>query len=71
MARGALYEDMVDLFREEFRDVLHVSVLDDPLNAAANGYANWSSRHATDSIVPVGIDIGNANTIVSVLNGEL
>lgn len=68
---GALYEELVDAFKEEFDDILSVEVVPNPSTHMSRGYAlhsngvNGKSRdHA------VGIDLGNANTSVTLFDQE-
>ncbi len=86
---GAYYQDLVNLFEEEFKDVCNVNVFQNPDRCAAIGYAINSKQMSSSSnsgnstsykdddlsyglesvksTAYVGIDIGNANTYVSVL----
>jgi len=69
---GALYEDIVSLFRREFEGILEVVVQPQPNTCASRGYAIHSHKHRADmdlNAKPVGIDIGNASTIVSIYGG--
>lgn len=65
---GAHYQDLVNLFYEEFESILTIEVADEPHKAAGQGYAiharNNRGEHEGD---PVGIDIGNANTAVNII----
>lgn len=66
---GALYTDLIDSFHEEFGDTLDIRILDDPLTAASRGYCIHSVEVAGDqNCVAVGLDIGNANTVVTVFS---
>ncbi len=63
---GALYPEMLELFNKEFNGILEVKVQSDPLQCASKGYAIHSKSNAEGyNAVSVGIDIGNANTVVS------
>ncbi|MEM1095171.1 MAG: hypothetical protein AAGJ10_11265 [Bacteroidota bacterium] len=63
---GALYTDLYECFLEEFDGVLDVHVVDDALTLASAGYcARSASLAGASGSVPVGLDIGNAQTVVS------
>ncbi len=64
---GALYPSMIDAVRQEFGSSLNVNVAPEPLTLAALGYAFMAARDAAPGTTSVGIDIGNANTCVCVL----
>lgn len=64
---AALYPTLIDAIRSEFGSVLKVHIVPDPLSLAALGYALIAARTAGDEATAVGIDIGNANTCVCVL----
>lgn len=64
---GAMYEELINLFREEFESIVPVRVLDDPTTTAAKGYALYSMKQAQNSNAnTVGIDIGNSTTVLAV-----
>ncbi|WP_423127224.1 hypothetical protein [Gaoshiqia sp. Z1-71] len=74
---GALYDELVNYFRDEFKDVLDVIVLPEPNLAASKGYCLHACEMAeklTDqledksSYACVGLDIGNSNTVITVNN---
>jgi plasmid segregation protein ParM len=74
---GAMYEAMVDSFKEEFKDILDVIVFPEPYLAASKGYCQHSIEIAKDKIntldnkesyTCVGLDLGNNNTVVTVNN---
>ena len=64
---GAMYyQDLVDCFHEEFDGIAQLNVLDNPETIASKGYALNSLRVSHNkSKSAVGIDIGNATTIVA------
>jgi len=80
---GAYHQDLVNLFNEEFGETCTVTVFPSPERCASVGYAihsrlmlngpsqpekdNLSYNFENESTAYVGIDIGNANTYVSVL----
>lgn len=66
---GALYNDLVNAFRNEFDGILNVIVPEDPIHMASKGYAIHASRNSNDTDgESVGIDIGNAHTCISVIS---
>lgn len=71
---GALYNDLVNSFRNEFEGILNIVVPDNPMYMASRGYLIHAQRNLQgESGVPVGIDIGNAHTCISMFdeqNGE-
>lgn len=67
---GALYQDLIDRFNDEFDGILSIVVPEDALNMASIGYAqnsflNVQKSHINEDIISVGIDIGNANTVIT------
>jgi len=68
---GAMhYEDLVECFQEEFGNIAQLHVLDDPETQASKGYAFHSLRLSNGKVrSAVGIDIGNATTIVTNFEG--
>ncbi len=74
---GAMYSEIVDLFKEEFSGVLDVIVMPEPHLAASKGYCQHSVELAKNKIntlddkssfTCVGLDLGNNNTVVTVNN---
>ena len=80
---GAYCTDLIDLFNEEFGNICKISVASQPEFCASVGYAIYSKHSkknqenemgsdnfyfADNAVAYVGIDIGNANTCVSVLD---
>lgn len=72
---GAMYEEIVELFREEFKGVLEVVVPPEPYFCASRGYCinSYERSKTTDYEVEdrgnqlyVGIDLGNSNTVVTI-----
>lgn len=64
---GAMYDELVEGFQAEFSQLMPVKVFPEPTLAAAKGFAIYSRRNAEGSNVnAVGLDIGNANTVVSI-----
>jgi hypothetical protein len=74
---GAMYDVIVDCFKEEFNDILDVIVFSEPYLAASKGYCQHSIEIAKDlintldnkeSYTCVGLDLGNNNTVITVNN---
>ncbi len=74
---GAMYDVIVNLFKEEFKDILEVNVYPEPNLAASKGYCLHSmelvkekinSLDNKESYTCVGLDLGNNNTVVTVNN---
>jgi len=71
---GAMYEELVELFKKEFQDILEVKVFPDPYMCASKGYCLNSLEKASslveseknERVAYVGIDLGNSNTAVVV-----
>jgi hypothetical protein len=70
---GAMYyQELVDCFIEEFGSFTQITVMDNPESQASKGYALNSLRLGYGKIKSaVGIDIGNATTIVTNFTGEI
>ncbi len=65
---GAHYTELVNLFKEEFEGILNLEVPDEPHKIASQGYALHAKNNRGDADgEPVGIDIGNSNTSVSLI----
>jgi|GEM_PF-88222 len=63
---GAYYEDLLAQFNQEFQDVVEVIVPQDPAGMATIGYCiNSIQLNNGDASAAIGIDLGNATTIVS------
>lgn len=62
---GALYTDLANCFREEFEGILNVIVPPEPSHMASLGYCLKSHQRCGDINEAVGLDIGNAYTVVS------
>jgi plasmid segregation protein ParM len=69
---GAMYPELVDMFKEEFRSILDVIVYPEPYLCASRGYCLQSISRAKlasdfenrENTAYVGLDIGNSNTVV-------
>jgi actin-like ATPase involved in cell morphogenesis len=76
---GAMYPELVDLFKEEFKGILDVEVYPEPYLCAARGYCLQSMSKAKfssdiekeENTAYVGLDIGNSNTVVYVSTPEI
>lgn len=65
---GANYEDLAEQFRNEFKDVLNIVIPTEPAAMASKGYCIHSFEVSGDKSAAVGLDIGNATTIVSLFD---
>lgn len=72
---GALYTELVDMFKKEFESILEIKVFSEPNLCAAKGFCLNSMQKAKpladteekrDRIAYVGIDLGNSNTAIVV-----
>jgi len=64
---GMLYQELVDCFRNEFGEIAQLEFVTDPSSLASKGYALNSLRVSGNKKSSVGIDIGNATTVVTTL----
>lgn len=62
---GSNYPEIVRFFQEEFRDILEVEVIPEPHLSVSRGYYLRSTKLSNDKETAVGIDIGNAQTVVT------
>lgn len=63
---GAGYDVLVDAFRDEFGDLLDVSVVPHPDTFISHGFALRAEKLSAEGQQrAVGLDIGNANTVVA------
>lgn len=66
---GALYQDLVNAFRQEFDGILNIIVPENPMMMASKGYLIHSKRKSEKfGGNPVGIDIGNADTCITMFD---
>lgn len=71
---GAMYPELVEMFKNEFRNVLEIIDYPDPYLCAAKGYCLQSvARAKSDGDIEsrsntayVGLDVGNSNTVVHI-----
>ena len=76
---GAMYPELVDLFKEEFQSLLDVVVYPEPYLCAGRGYCLQSLSKAKlssdfesrENTAYVGLDIGNSNTIIYISTPEM
>ena len=66
---GAYYNELTDLIKSEFDGILNVIVPDNPHTMAVRGYCINTAKQVEDDVA-VGIDLGNANTLVGVMKGS-
>ena len=73
---GAMYNELVSLFKEEFQDILDIIVYPEPYLCASEGYClnsvgivpSTNNLEMKENITYVGIDLGNSNTVVTIYN---
>lgn len=66
MGGGAFYPELADAFKEEFEDAIPVEIAPEPEKLASIGYLYNSLRISDKSHKrSVGLDIGNATTVIS------
>lgn len=64
---GALYNQLVECFKEEFMDIIELEVAHEPQTLASRGYCiNSAQLNGGVKGNAVGLDVGNATTIVSI-----
>lgn len=66
---GVLFEELIDDFTDEFGDILSLNVVPDPASFISQGYALHSADVAHQDRA-VGLDIGNANTVINLFERE-
>lgn len=66
---GAYYNELTNMIAKEFEGILNVEIPENPEQMAVKGYSINTSKQSGG--VPVGIDMGNANTLVAVMNEEI
>ena len=65
---GALYPELIERFKEEFRDITEVVIPEEPQYLAAKGYClNSAKLEGGNFSQAVGIDLGNSSTIICML----
>jgi plasmid segregation protein ParM len=71
MGGGAHYRELTDAFMEEFRDFIPVEIAPSPENLISMGYLYNSLRISDDKQQrSVGVDLGNASSIISIFEPE-
>jgi len=71
---GAMYGELVELFKREFQDILEIIVYPEPYMCASKGYclnsmekiARLTEAEKDERVAYVGIDLGNSNTAIVV-----
>lgn len=64
---GAYYSNLTNIISQEFEGILNVEIPEDPELMAVKGYSINTLKQGSDGI-PVGIDMGNANTLIASMN---
>lgn len=72
---GALYPKLIELFKQEFQDVIEIVLVPSPNFASSRGYCFKSIETAKEKIrfldnkksyLCVGLDLGNNNTVITI-----
>lgn len=66
---GAYYSELTNMISQEFEGILNVEIPEDPEKMAVKGYSINTYKQGAEG-VPVGIDMGNANTLVAIMDEE-
>jgi len=64
---GAMYPELVDAFKQEFDSFANIEVANEPQTVTSRGYCIRSTDISGSTASAVGIDIGNANTAISII----
>jgi plasmid segregation protein ParM len=68
---GALFPELVEQFEKEFSQIAQVKVVDNPLTLTSEGYSlNSIMLTNGDESKAIGLDIGNANTVLTQFEDE-
>ncbi|MEX0593305.1 MAG: ParM/StbA family protein [Balneolaceae bacterium] len=67
---GAHFPELVENFKEEFDGFVNIEVAPNPATVSSRGYCIRSADISGSHDAAVGIDIGNANTSISVFEGD-
>ncbi|MBN2757481.1 MAG: ParM/StbA family protein [Bacteroidales bacterium] len=68
---GALFPELVQAFDDEFNDIASVEVVSNPLTLTSEGYSfNSIMLAGGDKSTAIGLDIGNANTVLTQYENE-
>jgi len=63
---GALFPELVEMFEKEFKQIANVEVVKNPLTLTSEGYSlNSIMLTDGDESKAIGLDIGNANTVLT------
>ncbi len=65
---GAYFTELTNRITEEYDGILSVEVPDKPEQMAVKGYCLNTAMQFEDESTPVGIDMGNANTLIAVMD---
>ncbi|NIV16174.1 MAG: hypothetical protein GWN62_34420 [Aliifodinibius sp.] len=65
---GAYFNELTNLITEEYDGILSVEVPDKPEQMAVKGYCLNTAMQFEDESTPVGVDMGNANTLIAVMD---
>src|SRR5690625_92713 len=65
---GAMYPEIVECFKQEFDGFANIEVANEPSTATSRGYCLRSRHTGGSGSAAVGIDVGNANTTISIFD---
>lgn len=68
---GALFPELIEQFEKEFKQIAKVTVVKNPLTLTSEGYSlNSIMLTNGDESTAIGLDIGNANTVLTQYESE-
>lgn len=68
---GALFPELIEQFKEEFKQIADVEVVKNPLTLTSEGYSlNSIMLTGGDEASAIGLDVGNANTVLTQYEDE-
>lgn len=65
---GAYFSELTNLISEEYDGILNVEIPDKPEQMAVKGYCLNTAMQFDGEGTPVGIDMGNANTLIAIMD---
>ncbi|NGP90063.1 ParM/StbA family protein [Fodinibius halophilus] len=67
---GAYFKELTDRISKEYDGILNIKIPDKPEQMAVKGYCLNTAMQFEGEGIPVGIDMGNANTLVAIMDEE-
>ncbi len=69
---GALFPELIEMFEKEFKQIAKIEVVKNPLTLTSEGYSlNSIMLTDGDESTAIGLDIGNANTVLTQYEKEV